>query len=71
MVPDPATTSLGLEYFCFDSDPIWSQPQNGLTDMAIEDLTKLHFAEAKDLIDAVVIKVPKAIRFTLQITKPG
>jgi protoporphyrinogen oxidase len=60
MVPDPATTSLGLEYFCFDSDPIWSQPQNGLADMAIEDLTKLHFAEAKDLIDAVVIKVPKA-----------
>jgi len=60
MVPDPATTSLGLEYFCFDSDPIWSQPQNALADMAIEDLTKLHFAEAKDLIDAVVIKVPKA-----------
>jgi len=60
MVPDPATTSLGLEYFCFDSDPIWSQPKSSLIDMAIEDLTKLHFAEGKDLIDAVVIKVPKA-----------
>jgi protoporphyrinogen oxidase len=60
MVPDPATTSLGLEYFCFDSDPIWSQPKSSLIDIAIEDLARLHFAEARDLIDAVVVKVPKA-----------
>jgi len=26
MVPDPATTSLGLEFFCFASDPVWPQP---------------------------------------------
>ena len=26
MVPDPRYTVLGLEYFCFDSDSMWSAP---------------------------------------------
>lgn len=60
MVPDPATTSLGLEFFCFASDPVWSQPDKNLIDTAIEDLANLHFGETKDLTDAVVIRVPKA-----------
>jgi len=60
MVPDPATTSLGLEFFCFSSDPVWTQPQNNLIDMASEDLVNLNFAQREDIADAVVIKVPKA-----------
>ena len=60
MVPDLATTSLGLEFFCFASDPVWTQPENNLIDMASKDLVNLNFAQREDIADAVVIRVPKA-----------
>ena len=30
LVPDPAKTSLGLEYFCFEGDDLWTMPDADL-----------------------------------------
>ena len=60
MVPDPSKTMLGLEYFCFASDPVWSRADGELINLAVEDLEKLRFARKDDVLDAAVVRVPKA-----------
>ena len=30
MVPDPNKTCLGLEYFCFEGDDLWTMPDDAL-----------------------------------------
>ena len=34
MVPDPSKTCLGLEYFVFENDELWSSPDDKLIEMA-------------------------------------
>ncbi|MGC9057418.1 MAG: NAD(P)/FAD-dependent oxidoreductase [Candidatus Saccharicenans sp.] len=60
MIPDQAHTSLGLEYFCFSSDPIWSLPESNLIETAILDIEKLKLAERNDITDGTIVRVPKA-----------
>lgn len=60
MVADPGKTVLGLEYFCFASDPEWSQPDSQLISLAVEDLERLGFAGKGEVLDATVVRVPKA-----------
>ena len=59
MVPDPDTTSLGLEYFCFDSDAVWSMDDQKLIDMAAQEVETLGFAERNQVSDGLVIRSPK------------
>ena len=37
MVPDPQTTSLGMEYFCFDGDSLWKSTDHDLARLAIRE----------------------------------
>lgn len=60
MVPDPETTCLGLEYFCTQNDRLWSCPDEELTEIAIKDLLHLRFIDREQVIDARVVRVPKA-----------
>jgi len=60
MVPDPRFTMLGLEYFCFEGDALWSAPDEQLVAMAKEELVTLGLAEASDVIDGVVVRQSKA-----------
>ncbi len=60
MVPDPAKTSLGMEYFCSEGDDIWRMSDANLIQLATAELTSLKLAEASDVVDGVVIRQPKA-----------
>jgi len=60
MVPDLNHTSLGLEYFCFSSDPIWTEPDQKLLDLAMDDIQKLKIADKNEILDGTVVRVPNA-----------
>ncbi len=59
MVPDPTTTSLGLEYFCFDTDEIWNRDDRDLIALAAVEVEKLRFASREQVRDGIVIRSPK------------
>jgi protoporphyrinogen oxidase len=60
MVPDPALTCYGLEYFCFEGDGLWAAPDAELIAQATRELVQLGLAEASDILDGTVIRQPKA-----------
>ncbi|MHC4455154.1 MAG: hypothetical protein ACYSWS_10765, partial [Planctomycetota bacterium] len=60
MVPDPDKTCLGLEYFCFEGDDLWTMSNRELTELGKRELEILGFAEATSVTDATVVRVPKA-----------
>jgi len=59
MVPDKDLTTLGLEYFCFDTDEIWKKEDEDLIAMAKEEACKLNFASPDQVLDGFVIRSPK------------
>ena len=60
MVPDPDTTSLGVEYFCDEGDATWSMADAELIALASEELAVLGLAEPRDVLEGVVFRQPKA-----------
>lgn len=60
MVPDPATTCLGMEYFCNEGDPLWACDDDRLIQLATAELAQLGLAEAHLVTDGVVIRQRKA-----------
>lgn len=60
MVPNETQSSIGMEYFCNVTDPIWSLEDSKLIEMAGEELEKLGLGDASDVADGVVIRQPKA-----------
>ncbi len=60
MVPDPDKTCLGLEYFCFEGDDLWTMPNRELIELGKRELENLGFSEATSVEDATVVRVPKA-----------
>jgi len=67
MIPDPAQTSIGMEYFCFETESIWHEPDRALVDMGARELERLTFADRDRVRDGVVIRSPK----TYPIYDPG
>jgi protoporphyrinogen oxidase len=59
LVEDPTKVWIGLEYFCYDTDPLWKMPDDELKQFAIAELAKIGIIEAKDVSDAHVVRVPK------------
>ncbi len=60
MVPDPEKTCLGLEYFCFEGDGLWTMPDADLIELGRKELGLLGLAEPSDVIDGSVVRMPKA-----------
>jgi protoporphyrinogen oxidase len=60
MVPDPAKTSLGLEYFCTEGDALWVTPDHELIELAKREVERINLARAADIVDGCVVRVPKA-----------
>ncbi|MDR2939877.1 MAG: NAD(P)/FAD-dependent oxidoreductase [Clostridiales bacterium] len=60
MVKDKRNIFIGLEYFCNEGDDLWSMGEKEFTRMAISELVKLGIANKKDIIEAHVVKAPKA-----------
>lgn len=59
LVKDPGTTWLGLEYFCNQGDELWSLPDDDFSRMAIRELVQIDMIEEDDVLDWVVIRMPK------------
>src|SRR5260370_3896767 len=53
MVPDPRFTMLGLEYFCFESDAMWSASDGELIAMAKNELAMLGLANRAAVVDGI------------------
>jgi protoporphyrinogen oxidase len=60
MVPDQSTTCLGLEYFCFEGDGLWSSDDATLVKLATKELAQLGVCRPEQVFDGVVVRQPKA-----------
>ena len=59
MVPD-GMSCLGLEYFCFEGDGLWTATDAELIAMATAEAAKIGLVAAEDVFDACVVRQPKA-----------
>jgi protoporphyrinogen oxidase len=60
MVPDPDKTCLGLEYFCFEGDGLWTMADKDLIELGSKELGILGLVDTKDIEDGAVVRMPKA-----------
>jgi protoporphyrinogen oxidase len=60
MVPDPTKACVGMEYFCFAGDDLWNMDDDGLVDLAAQELEKLRLAPRTKVDRGYAIRVPKA-----------
>ena len=60
MVPDPKLACLGLEYFCFENDGIWSASDDELIGLAKKELEQIGLATWNDVKDGCVVRQKKA-----------
>ncbi len=60
MVPDPNKTCLGLEYFCFEGDGLWTMEDAGLIALGAKELGLLGLVDPGDVEDGSVVRMPKA-----------
>ena len=60
MVPDQSKTCLGLEYFCFEGDGLWTTKDSDLIELAKEELERLGICAATEVFDGVVVRQRKA-----------
>ena len=60
MVPEPGRTCLGLEYFCFEGDGLWTSPDADLIAMAKKEIGMLGLVDPAKVVDGTVVRIPKA-----------
>ena len=60
MVPEENRTCLGMEYFCFKGDQLWDSSDEDLIALATRELEVLGLARGSKVVDAAVVRVPKA-----------
>jgi protoporphyrinogen oxidase len=60
MVPDPETTCLGLEYFCFEGDGLWRTPDDELIELGKRELAQLGLLDPSQVLDGTVLRIEKA-----------
>lgn len=59
LVADPNKVWLGLEYFCDETEPIWSWDDKTMSDFAAEELERIGMIDRADILDSTVIHMPK------------
>ena len=60
MVPDHNKTCLGLEYFCFKGDGMWTMADEQLIELGKRELDILGLVRASEVEDGTVVRMPKA-----------
>jgi protoporphyrinogen oxidase len=60
MIPDDVSTCLGLEYFCFEGDGLWTSSDEELTVLARKEIGYIGLMEPGDVVDACVVRQKKA-----------
>jgi protoporphyrinogen oxidase len=59
LVEDSSKVWIGLEYFCYEGDPLWSMGDEELKRFAIAEVAKIGILKAEDVSDGHVVRVPK------------
>lgn len=54
------TTCLGLEYFCFEGDGLWSMSDTGLIELGKRELVQLGLVDAARIREGAVVRMEKA-----------
>jgi protoporphyrinogen oxidase len=60
LVTDPTLSALGLEYFCFAQDDLWSRPDEDLLRLATSEVVRLGVVAQADVLGGVVERQHKA-----------
>src|SRR5258707_11769356 len=60
MVPDQSKTCLGLEYFCFEGDGLWTSSDEDLVKLGGKDLLKLKMCKPEEILRGFVVRQQKA-----------
>jgi protoporphyrinogen oxidase len=60
MVPDEKLACLGLEYFCFEGDGLWTASDEDLMALARKELAQIGLATEAECIDGCVVRQKKA-----------
>jgi len=59
MVADPSKVWIGLEYFCYETDALWSMADEELKQFAARELETIGILRTAEVLDAHVVRVPK------------
>ena len=60
MVPDPSLACVGLEYFCFEGDGLWSAADADLIALATREMATLGLCDPDDVVGGAVVRQEKA-----------
>ncbi|MEO6153554.1 MAG: NAD(P)/FAD-dependent oxidoreductase [Croceibacterium sp.] len=60
MVPDADTACVGLEYFCFEGDGLWSLPDDQLVALATREMDILGLCTPDKVVGGTVVRQEKA-----------
>ncbi len=60
MIGRPGTTCLGLEYFCFEGDGLWTMADSDLVELGKRELAQLGLCGAGRVTEGSVVRVEKA-----------
>jgi protoporphyrinogen oxidase len=60
MVPEEGVACVGLEYFCFEGDGLWSMADAELIDLATRELAQLGLVSAEQVFGGAVVRQEKA-----------
>lgn len=60
LVKNQKNTWLGLEYFCNEGDNLWNMRDADFSNFAIDELVKIGVIDKENVLDSVVIRMPKA-----------
>ena len=60
LVPDSNKTSLGLEYFCFEGDDVWTTSDHELIELGQREIAEIGLVAQHEVVDGCVVRMPKA-----------
>lgn len=60
LVADRKKTCLGMEYFCFEGDGLWTMPDEQLVTLAQRELIQSGICQKEEVLDGIVVRQPKA-----------
>jgi protoporphyrinogen oxidase len=59
LVADPDKVWIGLEYFCYETDPMWKLSDQEMSRLAVAEVAKIGILKAEDVEDTHVVRVAK------------
>jgi len=59
LVRDPNTVWIGVEYFCYQTNDLWTMPEADMAALASRELAAIGIIDPADVLDSTVLRMPK------------